>query len=530
MIGKLEININRNAMSVSVSVRSGGNTEITEELLRNELLARGIVAGIHQETISEIAECGIYNKLYIVANGESAVCGQGGYYEFFFDKDLKENAPTIREDGSVDYSPVIQLVEKSQLLAEYHHAVEGATGYTIFGSPIAPIPSRELPELQCENVERVGDKYYAAIKGKVSLNGNKLTVKNCLDIDGDVGYHMRTITFNGDVHIHGDVLNDVTINADGNVEVDGVIEGATIHAGRDIIVHHGIHGMDKAVIEAGGSVTTNFIEEADVRAVGSIVVDHIINANVVSQNGVFAQGRSGQILGGKVTAELCDAYQIGNDSGKVTNIYLRSLKPDRSEAVALIVRKKMCEGVGIEINDVKLEPSAGSAGEFHCTEDGITKCKIGEYQYKAKKKPEQKTDEKSEKPLILIVDDDPVVLKNEYMCLADQYRVAAVSTAKDALAFLQKAIPDLILLDYLMPQMNGGRLLERIRFTPNKAVANIPVFFLTSVTDKEIVAECLKLYPQGYLIKPLGKEELQKIVGDFFAKIKRNKQGVGGRR
>lgn len=54
MIGKLEININRNAMSVSVSVRSGGQDEITEEFLRNELTERGIVAGIHEETISEL--------------------------------------------------------------------------------------------------------------------------------------------------------------------------------------------------------------------------------------------------------------------------------------------------------------------------------------------------------------------------------------------------------------------------------------------------------------------------------------------
>ena len=54
------------------------------------------------------------------------------------------------------------------------------------------------------------------------------------------------------------------MNVEGSLEVDGVIEGAIVNAGKDIVVHQGIHGMDKAVIKAGGSLTTNFIEEAEV--------------------------------------------------------------------------------------------------------------------------------------------------------------------------------------------------------------------------------------------------------------------------
>ena len=49
------------------------------------------------------------------------------------------------------------------------------------------------------------------------------------------------------------------MNVEGSLEVDGVIEGAIVNAGKDIVVHQGIHGMDKAVIKAGGSLTTNFI-------------------------------------------------------------------------------------------------------------------------------------------------------------------------------------------------------------------------------------------------------------------------------
>lgn len=74
---------------------------------------------------------------------------------------------------------------------------------------------------------------------------------------------MKSLNFKGDMHVFGDVLTDVTINIDGNLQVDGVIEGA--------------------VINAGGSITTNFIEDAKVTATGSIVVDHAINAEITSK-------------------------------------------------------------------------------------------------------------------------------------------------------------------------------------------------------------------------------------------------------
>ena len=116
MVGKLEINIKKNAMAVMVSVIPNGDTNITEELLSEELQNRGIVSGVDRELFNEIAEHGIYKIVYIVAQGEYATPGKAGYYEFLFDKNVQQNIPRINEDGSVDYSPVIQMVEEGQLL------------------------------------------------------------------------------------------------------------------------------------------------------------------------------------------------------------------------------------------------------------------------------------------------------------------------------------------------------------------------------------------------------------------------------
>lgn len=128
---------------------------------------------------------------------------------------------------------------------------------------------------------------------------------------------MGTISFNGDVIVNGDVFTDVVIHAGGNITVEGVVEGALLHAGGNIIVHHGIHGKHKAVIEAGGSITSNFIEEARVTAGTDICVDYMVNTKVSAGQTVLATGKNGLIIGGDVSAgETVDAFVIGNGSRK----------------------------------------------------------------------------------------------------------------------------------------------------------------------------------------------------------------------
>lgn len=159
-----QMTVIKESMAVMVSVIPNGDTNITEELLSEELQNRGIVSGVDRELLNEIAEHGIYKKVYIVAQGEYAT------------------------------------------------------------------PGKEQLELVCKGVEKRGDNYYAGINGRVSLDSRRLEVKNHLVIEGDVGYHMRNVAFSGDIHVRGDILTNVEMNVEGSLEVDGVIEGATVNA------------------------------------------------------------------------------------------------------------------------------------------------------------------------------------------------------------------------------------------------------------------------------------------------------------
>lgn len=117
---------------------------------------------------------------------------------------------------------------------------------------------------------------------------------------------------------------------------------------------------------------------------------------------------------------------------------------------------------------------------------------------------------------ILVVDDDSSVLKLIKGYLSGRYEVATAKSGKVAMKFLETKSTDLVLLDYHMPEENGSEVLSKIR--TNEKTRNLPVVFLTGVTDKDKIQEVLTMKPQGYLLKPIDMMKLTStikgIIGD----------------
>ncbi len=515
MKGTIRVDIGKDAMEARMWVLAQGDTEITMDALREELTKRGVISGIREEALSAIVAGGETDKVYIAASGQQPVKGRDGFYKLYFDNSKSENAPTIQPDGSVDYSPVLHMVKKGDKLAEYHPAQQGKVGYTVFGAAVAPAPAKEAERLRCLNVERRGNEFFAQTDGRITLKEKRLEVKECLVIKGDAGFSSGNIHFNGDVHIMGDVMNDVEIHAGGSVEIDGVVEGAKIVAGRNLIVRRGIHGKGVAVIQVGENLTSKFIEAAkEIRVGNDILVDYMANTNAHAGGKICAAGKKGLIMGGRVEAEnYIEAYTIGHNNGTRTQLSVNSADPRNDSAI--IIRDRVCPGTSVELQGRFIENVVMTSGELIYMDGGIETKELG--YLRRKRLEEQRENAKGGKYLILLVDDDPVLLKTEYTYLCEDYKVVAVSSAHDALVFLRKKQPDLILLDYLMPKMNGGQLLEKIRNSSDSKCASTPVFFITGVADNRTRAECLRLYPQGYLMKPIGKKELLEIIGEFFS-------------
>lgn len=115
---------------------------------------------------------------------------------------------------------------------------------------------------------------------------------------------------------------------------------------------------------------------------------------------------------------------------------------------------------------------------------------------------------------ILVVDDDQNMRQLLYSFLRDVYRVTMADSGEAALQSLREQKPDLMLLDYLMPGMNGKETLEIIR--ADETLKDLPVFFLTGVSDSNRISECLSLDPCGYILKPIGKFSLLARIRAYF--------------
>lgn len=115
---------------------------------------------------------------------------------------------------------------------------------------------------------------------------------------------------------------------------------------------------------------------------------------------------------------------------------------------------------------------------------------------------------------ILLVDDDLKILKIYSDYLKDRYSVSVAKSGEDAMKYLKKNEPDLILLDYMMPGENGSQVYKEIREKTN--CTDTPIVFVTSVSDKDVVRDILSLKPQGYILKPIQKYELLDRIDAFF--------------
>lgn len=121
----------------------------------------------------------------------------------------------------------------------------------------------------------------------------------------------------------------------------------------------------------------------------------------------------------------------------------------------------------------------------------------------------------SEKGHILVVDDNAMVLRNIKGILEEKYTVAVAPSGVHAFISIGKKMPDLILLDYEMPEMNGKEVLEKLQ--ADEELKEIPVVFLTSMDSREIVMSLLALKPAGYLLKPVDSgllyDKIHEIIG-----------------
>lgn len=119
--------------------------------------------------------------------------------------------------------------------------------------------------------------------------------------------------------------------------------------------------------------------------------------------------------------------------------------------------------------------------------------------------------------LILMAEDDPDIQLVARLALKKAgYRVTAVSNGKELLARVADERPHIVLLDWMMPEMDGPETCAKLRENPE--TSDIPIVFMTAKSQGFEIERGLSLGAAGYIVKPFDAltlgEQLREILGD----------------
>lgn len=302
----------------------GGGNDLNKDGIIRNIRAKGIIFGIDDSVLTNISQNPIYNEQIEFAKGKAPINGENGKIDLMFDLNAHKK-PTILDDGSVDFHEIgnVTSVTKGQILANIIPPKAGIGGQTVLGQFIPATNGKPAQIPRGKNTEfgSDGKTIIASIDGKLNYIDNKIHVLTVYEVNKNVDMSTGNIHFVGNVVVRGNVLTDFVIEATGNVEVHGVVEGATIKAGGDIILKRGIQGLHKGNLISGHDIIARYIEHCDVTAKNDIKCEAVMECEINCGRVLEVGGRKGLIVGGTVKAgKEIIAKTIGSQMAAVTDI------------------------------------------------------------------------------------------------------------------------------------------------------------------------------------------------------------------
>ncbi|MBE5954062.1 MAG: DUF342 domain-containing protein [Lachnospiraceae bacterium] len=380
--------------------KTTGQLIVTRAKIERLFESNGIKQGIKEQVIERLATGFVPESgRVVVAEGTPAVHGKDGYYYFMFKTELP-TMPKVKSDGSVDYKNVdlFELVEEGQKIAVFYPATSGNYGFTVKGKLITPIKGKNPPRISGSGFRLLDDgiTYVAALSGSISYNNYTIKISNLYHVKGDVTASSGNIRFNGDVHVSGFVGSGVTIEADGNIIIDGNVEAAVIKAGNDVLIRSGVSGRDEGMIKAGRNIYGKYFENIILRADNNIESNYILNCESIAMNQINVSGEKGAIVGGVTyaiyginasvignQAEIKTVFEIGANKFYKQRIKDMDAEIEEASKKALVLKQEMERLIGSRTSDelksltLFQNVQASLVGKLHDLE--ILKAELNEY-------------------------------------------------------------------------------------------------------------------------------------------------------
>ncbi len=307
---------------------------ITKEEVYDILESKNIIKGIDYDLITEMIESKQFLKKQRIASGSQPINGMDGKIEHFFNTEIKIK-PTLLEDGSVNMKElnIIQTVSEGECLAQKNLPTEGIDGFTVTGKILKSKNGKPVYFKKGKNVIETEDglRLIAGTTGQPRLIDGKITVLEIYEVNGNVDNSTGNIRFVGKVIIKGNVRTGFTVECSDDVEVYGVVEGATIISNGNIVLHKGIQGQNVGKLISKQNIIARYMESCYAKAHGNISAEAIMHCIIESKDTVNVTGKKGLIVGGQIRVNHeVNAKFIGSPMATVTNIEV-GIDPETKE-------------------------------------------------------------------------------------------------------------------------------------------------------------------------------------------------------
>lgn len=307
---------------------STSGKKLSREEIISDLNRAGIVHGIRQDVIDEFIMNPEYCRDYVVAVATPPVQGHDATIEYHFDINATAK-PKLNADGSVDFHQLgnIKPVQVGEKLATLTPADRGKAGVNVTGAPLPPNKVAVKVLRYGRNITISEDKceLYSQVAGHITLVDDMVMVSDVYEVPANVDASTGDIEYNGTVVVTGNVNTGYAIHAEGDIVVQGVVEGATLVAGGNIVLKRGMQGMNRGSLDASGNITAKFIENSKVRCNGTLMCDAVLHSDVESNGKIAILGKKGLINGGHVRSYTdIAATQLGSTMGISTVVEILS--------------------------------------------------------------------------------------------------------------------------------------------------------------------------------------------------------------
>lgn len=302
-----EVQVSPEQMSASIFIEppEGGGKMLAEENIKQLLKDHGVVKGLRDDVLKELATRPQYKKLILVAQGKDPVKGEDGYVRPLFET---MNKP--RRDSSaqkIDHKQVdlIRSAKVGEPIAEKIDPTIGTAGFAVSGR-VLPAEPGQIAEFQLgANVEISpdGKKLLSKIEGRPVLESSgKIRVDEVVYLK-NIDYSTGNVDFPGSVIVEESVADGFKLKASGSIILQSSVGVCDIVAGKDVILSAGFMGRGEGRIQSEGDVYARFVEQGIIEAKGSVFISEAtLHSRITAGGSIVVKGGRGDINGGELSA------------------------------------------------------------------------------------------------------------------------------------------------------------------------------------------------------------------------------------